>query len=255
MAAELRREPGEHGEWWWVDRTNRRLPTVVLVHGGYWRKKYDRHLEDPLAADLAAQGFLVWNIDYAPAAAGWPATLRTAAAAYDELASSPHARMVDRDRIALVGHSAGGHLAIWLASRPRLPSNAPGALVARESWVAPVLVVAQAPVAALVQAARQRLGGGAVAALCGGGPDEVPDRYAVADPAALVPAAAPVVLLHGVDDGPVPISQSEAYLDAALAAGADVELEAHPGGHFEHLDPGSEAVERLHWRLAPLLVN
>ncbi|MGB8649123.1 MAG: alpha/beta hydrolase, partial [Mycobacteriales bacterium] len=100
------------GEWWAPARTGL-LPAVVLVHGGYWRPSYDRHLEDALAADLSGRGFLVWNVDYAPAS--WPGTLADTAAAYDATFTGAFADRVDRARVAVVGHSAGGHLALWLA--------------------------------------------------------------------------------------------------------------------------------------------
>jgi acetyl esterase/lipase len=227
--------PLQRGEWWIPDGTSP-LPTVVLVHGGYWRPIYDRSLEDAVAADLCDRGYLVWNIDYAAADAPWPATLTDVAAAYDHLVTSAR---VDPERIAVVGHSAGGHLALWLASRR------PAAGVPR-----PALAVAQAPVADLVTAAREALGSGAVLALVGGTPDEVPDRYAVADPAALLPTGVPTVLIHGTADDTVPLGQSERYVAAATAAGDTSRLLTYAGGHYEHLDPASTAIEMLRNALA-----
>ena len=105
------------GEWWLPAQASGPLPTVVLIHGGYWRPSYDLHLEDPVAADLAGCGFLVWNVDYAPSDVPWPTTVTDVAAAYDFLAEGRYASRVDPARIAVVGHSAGGHLALWLGSR------------------------------------------------------------------------------------------------------------------------------------------
>ena len=143
-----------------------------------------------------------------------------------------------------MGHSAGGHLSLWLASRDRLPAGAPGAGV----HVTPALAVPQAPVAALARGSALGLGGGAVDALLGGGPKQVPGRYAVADPLALIPSGVRTVLVHGIDDATVPISQSEDY----LAAATDCTLERVPGGHFVHLDPTSEACDALRNTLATL---
>jgi acetyl esterase/lipase len=235
--------PRQVGEWWVPpggDRTAR-LPTVVLVHGGYWRSEYGPDLEDAVAADLAGRGFLVWNIDYRSSADPWPATLMDVAAAYDFLNTGRHADRVDPARVAVVGHSAGGHLALWLAGRGRLEPDAPGS---GATGARPSLVVAQAPVAALADGARQRLGGGAVSALLGGSPEQVPDRYAVADPVALLPTGVPSVLVHGARDSLVPIGQSETYVAAATAAGDDSRL-VRLGGHFEHLDPASPACAAL----------
>lgn len=228
----------QDGQWWVPPGARGRLPTVVLVHGGYWRPGYDRSLEDDVAADLVARGLLVWNVDYRSAAEPWPTTLTDVAAAYDHLGTGLHADLVDRDRVAVVGHSAGGQLALWLAARPNLPAGAPGA---RPTGPVPRMVVAQAPVAALAEGARAGLGGGAVQAMLGGGPLDVPERYAVCDPVALLPTGVPVVCVHGESDDDVPLWQSELYVTRATAAGDDAELVTLSGGHYEHLDPTSPA--------------
>ncbi len=263
--------PGlRRGEWWLPpDAPAGRLPTVVLVHGGYWKRGYDRSLEDAVAADLAGRGFLCWNLDYAASDRPWPTTLLDVAAGYDQLAVGRYADRVDPARVAVVGHSAGGHLALWLASRGRLPAGAPGALGGAAGGAAggtaggsdsrggagaprPALVVAQAPVAALAQASAEGLGGGAATALVGGTQAQHPDRYAVADPLALLPTGVPSVLVHGRGDGVVPLSQSQTYVDAARAAGDDSRLVVVEGGHFEHLDPATAAVAALHEALERL---
>jgi len=231
------------GDWWLPDSSDERLPTVVLVHGGFWRPRYDLSLEDEVAADLAALGYLVWNVDYRPSSEPWPATLADAAAAHDHLRTSPRA---DLDRTAVVGHSAGGHLALWLASRSRLPAGAPGA---GPRVPPPALAVGQAPVADLRTAARLGLGAGAVAALLGGAPDEVPDRLAVADPLSLLPTGVPTVCVHGEADDVVPVALSEAYVARAGGAARLVRL---PGGHMEHVDPASAQVAALREALAAL---
>ena len=223
---ELRR-----GEWW-RPSGDRPLPTVMLVHGGYWGPCYDRSLEDSVAADLAGRGFAVWNVDYSAADRPWPQTLLDVAAAHDHLADDPGV-----GTLSLVGHSAGGQLALWLASRRHLPHGAPGA---GPRGPAPALVVGQAPVAALRAGFRQDLGDGAIGRLLGGSPDELPDRYAVADPVALAPSGARVLLLHSHGDEHVPYSQSEAYAKADPQA----RLTEVPGDHFTHLDPASDAWSR-----------
>ena len=239
--------PLQRGEWWLPpgEEAGRSvLPTVVLVHGGYWQPGYDRTLEDAVAADLAARGHLVWNLDYTAADGGWPTTLLDVAAGHDHLVRGSLAGRVDPARTAVVGHSAGGHLALWLGSRSRLPAGAPGA---GPQAPPPALVVAQAPVAALVEGAREGLGGGAVLDLLGGTPQQVPERYRVTDPVALAPAGVPVVLLHSRADALVPYAQSEAYAAAAQGQARLVEV---PGDHFAHLDPGSPALDELRRALA-----
>lgn len=236
----------QFGQWWLPPAAPEgELATVVLLHGGYWRPDYDLSLENAVAADLAAHGFLVWNVDYRSSADPWPATLTDVAAAYDHLQTGRFAARVDPGRIAVVGHSAGGHLALWLAGRRNLPDGAPGA---GPRSTAPALVVAQAPVAALTEAARLGLGGGAVQALLGGEPGEQADRYATADPIALLPTAVRTVLVHAPDDDIVPISQSESYASAAR----DAHLVQVAGGHFGHLDPTSPAGAALREALESL---
>lgn len=226
--------PRQVGDWW-VPAGDGPWPLVVLVHGGYWRPTYDLSLEDEVAASLAAQGLLVWNVDYAPAGTPWPQTLLDIATAYDHGVRDPR---VDGRRVAVVGHSAGGHLALWLASRRAgTPGGAP--------VVPPALCLPQAPVACLALAHEQRLGDGAVDLFVGGSPAELPERYAEADPLALLPTSVPTVLLHGVDDDVVPLAQSETY---ARASGA--RLRRLPGGHFEHLDPSAAAITALREELA-----
>ena len=249
--------PRQYGEWWVpAGPADGLLPTVVLLHGGYWRRRYDLSLQDAVAAELAGRGVLCWNLEYAGADAGWPATLRDVAAGHDHLRVSRYADRVDPDRVAAVGHSAGGHLALWLASRHRAVQRSDGAVGAPVGDVpagpSPSLVVAQAPLACLARAAAQALGGGAVLDLVGGTPEQVPDRYAVADPEALVPTGCRSVLLHAAGDDVVPLAQSRSYVAAAGAAGDDVRLEVVPGGHFEHLDPRSQAGAALLRALAAL---
>lgn len=236
------------GEWWVPPRSGGRLATVVLVHGGYWRASYDRHLQDAVAADLAASGHLVWNLEYDASDAPWPTTLADVARGYDFLARGRYADRVDPARVAVVGHSAGGHLALFLGSRGRLPAGAAGA----GPHQTPALLVPQAPVAALARGSAEGLGGGAVDALLGGRPADVPDRYATADPVRLLPSGVRSVLVHGAADHVVPLSQSTTYRDTAVAAGDDCRLVQVPGGHFEHLDPTSAAWAAVRRALAEL---
>ena len=239
----------QQGEWF-LPADGDRLPVVVLVHGGFWSPGYDRHLEDEVARELASAGFAVWNIDYALADTTWPATFRDAAAALDHVASSRHTPRLDLDRVAVVGHSAGGHLALWLASRGELPDGAVGAAPQVRVKVA----VGQAPVADLLVAARERIGSGAVEELMDGGPDDVPDRYAIGSPQALLPVrGVRLALVHGDADELVPLRQSTAYAEAARAAGVEVDLKVLPGvGHFEHLDPATAAVAAMRTALDDL---
>jgi acetyl esterase/lipase len=222
-------------------------PVVVLVHGGFWRNRWDRTTTTPLARKLAARGLLAWNVEYRRVGqdgGGWPGTFLDVAAAVDHLAGVPEA---DVERVVAVGHSAGGHLALWLAARPRLPAGAPGAGPRVRARGA----VSLAGVCDLERGAEDGLGGGAVAELLGGAPGERPDRYAAASPAALLPLGVPQVLVHGGRDTIVPPGQSRDYARAATAAGDRVELiELPEADHFvvisgSHVDVTLRAAESL----------
>ena len=206
---------------------------VVIIHGGFWRSSYDLDLGRPLAADLAERGYAVWNLEYRRVGddGGWPATMADVAAGFDYVRELPGD--LDVDRVVVIGHSAGGQLAGWLAGRPQLADGEVGANPA----VVPVGVVAQAGVMDLVGAATNGVGGSAVPDLLGGKPDAVPDRYTIASPLAQVPVPIPVRCVHAQGDGNVPYSQSQTYVQAAKAAGADAELVTAGGDHFTLIDP------------------
>jgi acetyl esterase/lipase len=218
-----------------------RWPVVIVVHGGYWGSGYGRDLGDGLAADLARHGVAAWNIEYrrTGAGGGWPNTFLDAAAAVDALAANGTAAgQLDLNRVAVVGHSAGGQLAMWLAARHKLPASAPGA----RPVVRVGSVVSQAGVLDLVRGAEQGLGGGAVAALLGGMPAQVPERYAVASPCALLPIGVRSTLVHGLDDNVVPIEQSDRYAALARSRGDHVDELRLPGvDHFALIDPRAPA--------------
>jgi acetyl esterase/lipase len=218
------------------------FPVVILVHGGSWRARYGRIVMRGLAGDLLTRGWACWNIEYRRLGdgGGWPATFEDVAAAVDRLArvEAP----LDRERTNILGHSAGGHLALWAAARDKLPVGAPGYL-AGHTPVALRRVIAQAGVCDLTGAYR-RWHGGAARELMGGGPDEVPERYDVADPVRLMPPSVPVLLVHGTADRTVSVELSRSYERTARASGGEVELVELPGasgGHRAHLDPRSVA--------------
>ncbi len=223
-----------------------RTPLVIFLHGGFWRAAYDRAHAAPLATALAAAGYAVCVPEYrrtGQPGGGWPGTFDDVAAAVDglpELVRRETAGAVRPGPVLLAGHSAGGHLALWAASRCMLPAGA------RWHARAPGLggVIALAAVSDLAACHELDLGGGAAAELMGGGPDDHPDRYALADPARLVPAGVPARLVHGSADDRVPSSMSLAYAGRARAAGGDVRADILDGaGHFDLIDPMSE-----HWQ-------
>lgn len=211
-------------------------PVVVLIHGGFWRERWDRTTTTPLADDLAARGFAAWHVEYRRPL--WPATLDDVAAAIDALADVDG---VDTDRVATVGHSAGGQLALWAAGR-------------RTARVRTRAAVSLAGVVDLVACADANLGDGACQAFLGGSPAEVPDRYAEASPIERLPLGVPQLLVHGTVDDIVPVTQSRDYAAAARDAGDDVELVELQGvGHFEVIERDHHAWREVAERLPGLL--
>jgi acetyl esterase/lipase len=207
--------------------------TVVLIHGGFWRARFGADHLAEVAADLAGRGWVTWNIEYRRVGigGGYPTTLEDVAAAIDALGD------VNQGRVVAVGHSAGGHLATWAAGRAGLAAGAPGAGPVVEIGGA----ISLAGVVDLGTAARQGIGNGAALEFIGGGPDQYPERYAVADPMVHVPIPAAVRCVHGHADDRVPYAQSVAYVEAARRAGQDAELLEIDGDHFTVVDTSSSA--------------
>ncbi|GAA1744066.1 alpha/beta hydrolase [Aeromicrobium alkaliterrae] len=208
--------------------------TVALIHGGFWQEQYDLTYLEPFAAAAAARGWDVASLEYrrVGGGGGYPETFDDVAAGLDALA--PWLRTSD---VVTLGHSAGGHLAVWAAGRPQLTGT---------DWASPAVTVATAISLAGVldlQASHDELlGNGAADSLMGGPPD---DRWLLADPTARIPLDVPVRCVHAPDDDLVPISQSEGYVDRATAAGADATLTEVTGGHFSATEPGSAAADQL----------
>lgn len=211
-------------------------PLVVVIHGGFWRAEYDRGHTGPLAAALADLGYPVAQLEYrctGQPGGGWPATFEDVAAgvaALPDLVAAYTGEPVGEP--ILLGHSAGGQLALWLTSAGRA-----------DPTVRPVAgVLALAPVADLVAAHRLDLDSGAVAALLGGGPAEFADRYAATDPTLLVPPQSPTVVIHGTLDQQVPVRLGRDYVRAAHAVGGEIRfVELAKCEHFGLIDPLSEA--------------
>lgn len=210
------------------------FPVIVFIHGGFWRNLYDLSLAHEQAADAREHGYATWNVEYrrvGDPGGGYPGTLDDVAAAIDALAlvDAP----LNLDRVYVVGHSAGGHLSLWVGQRD-------------DPVVTPQLVVGQAPVADLANSLD--LGRGAVEAFMGGGPDAVPAAYDAADPSRRLPVKVPQLIVQGAQDDTVPLAYVQPYADAS---GADI-IVFPDAGHFDVISPDSPTWEYVLGYIAKL---
>jgi len=223
-------------------------PLVLFLHGGFWRAAYDRSHTGPMATALAAAGYAVCVPEFrrtGQPGGGWPGTFDDVAAAVDRsptmVREAAGPGVIADGPALLAGHSAGGHLALWAAGRHLL---GPGSAWRSAPGTRGVVVLAG--VSGLADCYDQRLGGDAAAALMGGGPADVPQRYREADPAVLLPLGCPVRLVHGSLDDVVPAAMSRHYAAIGRAAGDDTMAAEVPGAsHVDLIDPLSPVWPRV----------
>jgi acetyl esterase/lipase len=213
-------------------------PLAICIHGGFWRARYDLAHLGHLCAALTAAGIATWSVEYRRVGhegGGWPGTFLDVARAADFARDLARDYPLDLERVITLGHSAGGHLALWLAGRQRIIADSP---IFRAEPLSLRGAVALAGVVDLARAYELGLSTNATGALLGGAPDEVPERYAAASPFALLPLSVAQLLIHGTDDDSVPFELSERYVTTARTAGDPATLLPLPGaGHFELIDP------------------
>ncbi len=214
-------------------------PVAVVVHGGCWTSGVGTKVSSASLADaLTKRGVATWNIEYraiGDAGGGYPGTFQDWGAATDYLPTLAASYPLDLSRVIVVGHSAGGHAALWLAARHRI---APGQALYSASPV---------PLAAAVDLdgpgeLRPTLGysgmcGNAATTLLGGLPEEVPDRFAQASPSALLPLGVPQYIVSATF---MPLAAAQRYRDMASALGDTVQItNQSTSGHFEMITPGT----------------
>ena len=221
------------------------FPVVMVIHGGCWLAEYDLGYMSSLADRLTRSGFATWTVEYRRLGdpdGGWPGTFADVAAAADAVRELAVDHPLDIRRVAALGHSAGGHLALWLGARPALDPSDPlrGADPLRLRGV-----VALAGITDLAAFASSDGCGSAVPGLLGGEPTDHPERLASTSPIAMPPSGVPELLVIGSRDPIVPSSQAERY--AASRPGGAVELvEVEGAGHFELVDPSRDSWESVH---------
>jgi acetyl esterase/lipase len=218
------------------------FPVVVLFHGGCWTVEYGgiTQMRD-MAGALASQGIAVWNVEYRrhdEEGGGYPGMYRDVATAVDLLREDAR---LDLARIVAVGHSAGGHLAQWVASRHRLPTWSPAYVDDPVRFGTVISLGGLADLrnqAALIRSSCER----DTAQLAGSPTARRPDVFADTSPAEMLPSGARTVLIHGEFDDIAPLSAGEDYARRARAAGDEAEVIVLPGAsHYDEVATGSPA--------------
>lgn len=217
------------------------FPWVINIHGGFWKAAYDLEHNGHLCEALRQKGIATWSIEYrriGNPGGGWPGTLDDAKAAATFGPSLAKKHKLDPRRVIAMGHSAGGHLALYLG--------------AEFSWLRGVISLAG--VADLQRALELKLSKEIVKDFLAGTPDQFPERYRTASPIERLPLKKPTVLIHGANDKIVPLEIAQRYAEAASKAGDPVELKVLPAtGHFELIDPQSAAWPSVESAVARML--
>ena len=229
----------------WLPTAPGKHPVVVMVHGGCWTTSIaDRSLMNWIADDLRTSGIAVWNIDYRGVdlpGGGYPGTFADAAAAADALRSQAEHFRLDTRRIVAVGHSAGGHLALWLAARPRLARGSP-LRTAHPLKIAHVISLGGLPDLEATAASPDNGCGVDVVAQLVGKPGARADIYADTSVPRLLPLGVPQDLVNGREDKIIPLRLGTGYEAQARAKGDRVALHVIARtGHVELIAPESAA--------------
>lgn len=220
-------------------------PLVINIHGGYWRARYNLDHAGHLCAALTAKGLATANLEYRRVGnegGTWPGTFADVRAAYNFLVQNARQHGIDAGKIVVMGHSAGGQLAICLA--------------AHESGI--TRTISLAGVVDLQRAYQLHLSNDAVVEFLRGTPGEVPDHYREADPMQLSVPQARQWLIHGSADDVVPPDFSRDYVAAKrkqtgkLKEDANL-LEISGAGHFDLIDPRTAAWKQIERTVFQLL--
>ena len=219
------------------------FPVIVFIHGGCWLSEFDLHHVGAVCADLKKEGYAVWTPEYrriGNEGGGWTGTFEDVGKSVDYLRTMASSFPLDLNKVILMGHSAGGHLALWLAARKNLASNSP--LYSPH----PLSIKGVIALAAITDLKTYDKVGNScsssVIQLLNGSYDEVSQRYMEASPIQLLPIGVASRLVHGTLDSIVPIRQSQQYKDRARANNDDSQvIEIQHAGHFDMVSPYSEA--------------
>jgi len=233
-------DPNQFGELR-VPKTGGPFPVVVTIHGGYWRAKYDLTHTGHCCAALTAKGLATWNLEYRRVGnpgGGWPGTFEDVRSGYRFVSQIAKRYNLDASKLVVVGHSAGGQLALCLAGHEPSVKRA----------------ISLAGVVDLQQAWELHLSDNAVVGFLGGDPTHVPEHYREADPMQLKISQATQWLIHGATDDSVPPFLSRNYTEQKKSRGENVHyLEISTAGHLDLIDPRSAAWPKVEGTVLHLL--
>jgi acetyl esterase/lipase len=221
-------DPKQFGELR-VPKSGGPFPVAMNIHGGFWRAKYDLAHAGHLCAALTSKGIATFNLEYRRVGnkgGGWPGSFEDVLAGFRFLPQIAKRYKLDASRMLVMGHSAGGQLALCLSAHEPTVKNA----------------VSLAGVVDLQAAFDEHLSNDAVSDFMGGKPKEVPEHYHEADPMQISIPKATQWLIHGLADDVVPASYSRSYVQQKKQKGEDVHLlEVAQAGHYDLIDPHSVA--------------
>jgi acetyl esterase/lipase len=231
--------PSQFGELW-LPRTAGVAPVVVLVHGGCWQESKGLDLMNPLAADLRDHGVAVWNIEYrrlGEAGAGYPGTFSDVGQAVDALRGLAARYPIDAGRAVVVGHSAGGDLALWAAARRRLPAGS-ALKTADPLPFSFAVTLAGIDDLAAYHDRGPACGSAATIDTLIDAKRRGPAAYGDTSPRALLPLGVAQLIVAGDRDGIVPAGFARDYVAAAKASGDHADFRELAGAdHFAQIDP------------------
>ena len=242
--------PSQFGDLWIPEAHHRTpWPLIVFFHGGWWQSAYDLGYAGHLCQTLKQDGIASWSVEYRRVGetdGGWPATFQDAAAGFDFAATLANKFPLDLSRVIVAGHSAGGHLAFWIAGRHHIDAHSdiynPRPQVPLHGALALAGVVdlrLTLDLSGFFTFAHDRQ---PIYGLMGGRPSDVPDRYKAGNPGDLLPFNIPQVLLQGTEDDQIPPELPPRWAEMSHRLGDTVSVNMLPSAtHFDVMDPESAA--------------
>ncbi len=242
--------PYQFGDLWIPQtRSGSLVPLVVFFHGGWWKSQYDLGYAGYLCAALKQDGIATWSVEYrriGETGGGWPATFQDAAAGLDFAATLAKSYPLDLTRVITMGHSAGGHLAFWVAGRHHIDLHSeiyqPRPLLPLRGAIALAGAVdlrLTIDLSGYFTFAHDKQ---EVYALMGGKPQDLPDRYKAGNPGDLLPFQVPQVLIQGTADDQIPSELPLRWAEMSRRQGGQVTISILPSAdHFDVVDPESRA--------------